>query len=163
MALSKARQAEVAARRTRAIAMRTAGHGWQAIADALGYASRGAACADVSRALQASLDEMKATADVLREQELERLDLLQRKATEVLERRHLVVQSGKVVRAGANEDGDPEGEPLEDDGPTLAAVASLLRIAERRAKLLGLDAPVKADVTTTVRYDIGFAAPEDLM
>ncbi len=41
----------------------------------------------------------------------------------------------------------PEGEETEltDDGPALDAIRTLLRIAERRSKLLGLDAPVKVE------------------
>jgi hypothetical protein len=43
---------------------------------------------------------------------------------------------------------------LEDDAPVLAAVDRLLRIQERRAKLLGLDAPVRADVGGKLSYEI---------
>ncbi|MGJ6963274.1 hypothetical protein ACSDR0_15315 [Streptosporangium sp. G11] len=73
--------------------------------------------------------------DQYRTVELDRLDRLTVKAWEVLERDHVVVQHGKIVR-------DEEGNPLRDDGPVLAAVGTLLRISERRSKLLGLDAPI---------------------
>ena len=43
---------------------------------------------------------------------------------------------------------DPKnpGEPLVDDGPVITAGLALLRVMERRAKYLGLDAPVKSRV-----------------
>jgi hypothetical protein len=57
----------------------------------------------------------------------------------VLEAEHHVTQVGRLVRG-------PDGEPLRDHGPTLAAIDRLLKIMERRAKLVGLDAPVRARV-----------------
>lgn len=75
--------------------------------------------------------------------ELDRLDDYTRKAYEVLEAEHVVVQHGKVVY-------DPEtGAPMRDLGPKLAALDRLVRISERRSRLLGLDAVIKADVTIT--------------
>lgn len=73
-----------------------------------------------------------------RQVELDRLDDLAVKAYEVLGRNHVVAQQGKIVR-------DDEGTPLLDDAPTLAAIDRLVKISERRAKLLGLDAAVKVD------------------
>lgn len=55
MPASKAQQAATADRRAKAIALHLAGMDWQAIADQLGYASRGAAHTDVTRALKANL------------------------------------------------------------------------------------------------------------
>lgn len=55
MPASRAQQAATADRRTKAIALHLAGMDWQAIADQLGYASRGAAHTDVTRALKANL------------------------------------------------------------------------------------------------------------
>jgi hypothetical protein len=43
-------------------------------------------------------------------------------------------------------------KPLEDDAPVLAATAMMLKIAERRAKLVGLDAPSKKIIEVT-NYD----------
>lgn len=84
--------------------------------------------------------------------ELVRLDGYERAARTVLERAHVTVSHGKVIST-VNPDTELE-EPLLDDGPVLAAIDRLVRIedarrrnAERRAKLLGLDAAVKADVT----------------
>lgn len=84
-------------------------------------------------------------ADEYRKLELERLDALEQRANEVLTALHVFVsQGGKIVYDGA--------EKLIDHGPTLQAIGSLLRIQERRSKLLGLDAPVKQSVEV-VNYD----------
>lgn len=45
----------------------------------------------------------------------------------------------------------------EDRAPRLAGVAAALRVLERRAKLLGLDAPVRANVNVTNQPE-----PQDL-
>lgn len=79
--------------------------------------------------------------------ELERLDNMTAAANEIAAKHHVYVSaSGKVVY-----DGD---ERLRDDGPVLAAINTLIRISERRAKLLGLDAPARAQVEV-VTYDAG--------
>lgn len=58
MPASRAQQVKTAERRKKAVAMRLAGADWDTIKEKLGYASRGAACTDVKRALDASLAEM---------------------------------------------------------------------------------------------------------
>lgn len=143
-----AKQAEVAARRAKAVRMRTAGRDWQTIADALGYSSRGAACQDVTRALKAYQDDLAAAAEDHRVLALARLDDLLKAAHEVLERKHITVNNGKVIYLGE--------QPIEDDAPTLMAIKTILQIEERRAKLLGLDTPVKqqVEVDGSLRYEI---------
>lgn len=121
-----ARRAQIAERRADAIALRIRGKPWSAIATALGYRSAGAACQDVSRALGERLRDLAQQADILRELELAKLDALDAAAWSVLEH---------------------------DDGPTLPAIDRVLRISERRAKLLGLDSPVRLDVEVA-RYEI---------
>lgn len=83
-----------------------------------------------------------------RAEQLERLDALLVEANKVLARKHITVSHGQVVRLN--------GEPIEDDAPTLAAIVTVLKIEERRAKLLGLDAPVKAELggNVQVRYEV---------
>lgn len=44
---------------------------------------------------------------------------------------------------------DSDGTVVRDAGPRMAALDRLVKIQERMAKVLGLDAPVKADVTVT--------------
>ena len=75
--------------------------------------------------------------------ELERLDRLARAAEEVLEAHHVKVAGGEIVY-------DEAGQPLEDTKPVLEAIDRLLKIQERRARLLGLDAPVKQQITGKV-------------
>jgi hypothetical protein len=65
----------------------------------------------------------------------------------VLEREHVTVSHGKIVVTPDPDTG--EERPLIDDAPILNAVDRLLRIQERRARLLGLDAPVKRDISLT--------------
>ncbi|MGW3365959.1 sigma factor-like helix-turn-helix DNA-binding protein [Streptosporangium canum] len=89
----------------------------------------------LTAALQERVDPL---VDQYRAVELDRLDRLTVKAWEVLEQGHVVVQHGKIVR-------DEDGNPVRDDGPVLQAIGTLLRISERRSKLLGLDAPIAVD------------------
>jgi hypothetical protein len=152
MARMIVRRAQVAERRTRCIELRAEGKSWQQIADELGYKSRGAACQDARRALEDRLKREDVAVDGLRTIELEQLDALQRKAWEVLERPHLTVSNGKVVRVRNESTG--QEITLRDDGPTLAAIDRLLRISERRARLLGMDGALKVEAEGTVRYEI---------
>ena len=103
--------------------MRLAGLDYDTIATRLGYASRGAAHTDISRALEANVAEMNRSAEVLRQEELQRLDRL---------------QAGVWTAAAA---GDTR------------AVETALRIIDRRCKLLGLDAPVRHEVVTLDAVD----------
>ena len=50
-----------------------------------------------------------------------------------------MVQNGRVVR-------DADGRTIDDPMPRLAAIDRIVRVMERRARLLGLDAPAKTDV-----------------
>jgi hypothetical protein len=115
---SKEQRQAAEERRRKAVALRLAGTDYETIATQLGYASRGAAYVAVDKALRASAAEQAREAEVLRQQEIERLDRLQR---------------GVWAKAVA---GDPRS----------AEVA--LRIVDRRCKLLGLDAPQRHEVVT---------------
>jgi hypothetical protein len=117
MGTTKAKQASVAERRAQAITLRIAGMDWQRIADRLGYSSRGAACQDVARALEANLAEQMQAATTLREVESLRLDRLQAAAW-----------------------------PAAVKGD-LKAIETVLKVIDRRAKLQGLDMPAKTEVT----------------
>lgn len=75
-----------------------------------------------------------------RQEQADLLDGLKEKALEVLAKKHITVSNGRVVQLP---DADGNLVPLEDDGPTLDAIRTVLAIEERRAKLLGLDTPVK--------------------
>lgn len=82
-------------------------------------------------------------AEELRKVQLERLGEMRQAALLVLERFHVTVSHGKVIK-------DDFGDALEDDAPKLQAIDRLLRIEERIAKLLGLDAPTRAEVEARV-------------
>ena len=151
MPASRAKRTQVANRRAEAVNMRMAGASYQQIADALGYNSRGAACQDVSRALEAAIAEQTRTAEVYREEELQRLDLLLAEAWRVMKRAHVTVSHGRIIRD------DDTDEPLLDDGPVLSAIDRVLKIQERRAKLLGLDAPTKVEAITIDALDAEIA------
>lgn len=83
-----------------------------------------------------------------RVEELERLDELERKAINVLEGLHPLVQQGRIINRGHKDESGTwvVDEELVDSGPVLAALDRVLKIQERRAKLLGLDAPAKTEV-----------------
>lgn len=129
------RTLETAERDAEACRLRTQGLGYQEIADRLGMSSKSSAYEAVQRALR---DTVQEPADELRHLELLRLDELARKARGVMETEHYVVDKGTVVLWN--------GAPLVDDGPALAAIDRLLKVQERRAKLLGLDAPQRVSV-----------------
>ncbi|MET8278264.1 hypothetical protein [Micromonospora sp. NPDC005174] len=144
---TKAQSVAIAKRRADAVAMRLTGASFQQIADKLGYNSRGAACQDVGRALEASVAEQTRAVEAYREEELQRLDLLMEEAWRVLRRQHVTVSHGRVIRDEGTD------EPLLDDGPVLAAIDRVLKIQERRAKFLGLDAPQRHEVVTLDAVD----------
>lgn len=128
-----------AEREAEAARLRSRGLTYQQIADEVGYKHRADAHNAVKAVLQATVRE---AGDDLRALELIRLDALYVAATKVLEREHVTVSHGQIV-SGA------DGTPILDDAPVLQAIDRLLRIQERRARLLGLDAPVKKDVSLT--------------
>lgn len=130
------RRVNAALRRAEAMRLRIRGVRFEDIATQLGYSSRARAAEDVLKGLA---DTVQEPADELRTLELERLEMLWRRAMAVMDRPHLVAQMGKVIKY--------RGKPVIDDAPVLAAIDRLLRIQERRAKLLGLDAPVEVEVS----------------
>ena len=118
MAKSKAEQAEVAARRVQLIRLRRQGISFDdPRVLALGYSSPGHASKDLIRALTQRRDEQAAEISVYRQEENERLDAL-------LE----AVWPDALT-------GDPR------------AIETALKISDRRAKLNGLDAPVRTELS----------------
>lgn len=104
-------------------------------------------------------DVVEEPAAELRSLELARLDTLWQQALAIMAAQHPLVSNGRVIR-------DDSGQPMLDDMPKLAAIDRLLRIQDRRAKLMGLDAQVKVDlrVSDGVDRDIErFAAEAGLM
>lgn len=78
------------------------------------------------------------------------LDVLRRLATVAAE-----IMDEPAAQAYSN--GRPmfndDGVPIRDHGARLAAIDRILKIGERASKVLGLDAPVKADVTVSESAD----------
>ena len=126
---------DAAERDAAALELRAAGLSFRAIGRQLGCGTT-TAYKRVGRGLDRIVAE---PADRVRALELNRLDQLQAAATATLHARHVLVQGGRPVLDPAS------GDPYPDHGPTLHAIAALLRIAERRARLLGLDQPTRVD------------------
>jgi len=95
----------------------------------------------VSRGIQRALKDVAHTLDVasLRDGELEELQRAAQLALAVIAQDHYTVSHGRVVL-------DANGEPIIDVEQKLRGLDRLLRIQERRAKLMGLDAPVEARI-----------------
>lgn len=154
MAANQGGPGAVAERREKAIRLRAQGTPWARIAAELGYADAPSACTDVRRALEQRNKQLALAADEYREQALATLDAMAGEVWAVLQARHLTIQNGRVVR-------DDDDAPVLDDGPVLSAVDRLLRIEERRARLLGIDAP--SQVTgTVVNYTVDGVPPDAL-
>ena len=115
------REAERLERRTKCMKMRLEGHDFEHIAAECGYGSRQAAWDDYHRALDAVAAENEATTDQARRVELARLDKLQTIAW---------------ARTGAD-----------DPGVVLKAVETVLKISAHRSRMLGLDQPVKHEIS----------------
>lgn len=125
--------------------LRARGWTWQAISDELGYGDR----SNVRRSLARLRAEILTPAlDEMRDAEDAKLDDLERACLAVLDARHLRFHDGEALTH--------EGEPVVDDSAVLQATGQLIRIAERRAKLWGLDAPVKTDIggAVHVKYTV---------
>jgi hypothetical protein len=152
-----ARTVKSAQRDADAAGLRAKGWSYQRIANELGFASKGKAHDAVQRAFR---DIPTEDGEEARRLDLERIDRLIEVAWGVMERLHLTVSDGRVVgrKIGVERDEDgieilgPDGktvpvyEDILDDGPALAAIDRLNRLLERRAKILGYDAPAKHEV-----------------
>lgn len=109
---------------------------WQGNDPANGPDERRAAAAikrAMARAVRFANDEQRAL-------ELQSYDELEAECWRVLQKNHIVFQNGKVVTY--------DGEPIEDDRFILETIDRILKIKERRSRLLGLDAPTRAEITT---------------
>lgn len=124
-----------AERDAKAARLRAQGHTYRHIAEELGFHDLWHARDQIQKVLKETLQE---AGDDLRAAERDRLDRLSVAAWGVLDRQHITVSNGSVIRV--------DGEPLIDDAPTLQAIDRLLRISESRRKLEGLDAPARVSV-----------------
>lgn len=129
---SKAHLAEVAARRAELIRLRRQGIKFEdPRIQSLGYTSRGDASKDFLRALEERRDDQAAEASVYRQEENERLDAL-------LE----AVWPRATEPTPVFKDGEEIGSEID-----LKAVDTVLKLMDRRAKLMGLDMPIKAELS----------------
>jgi hypothetical protein len=151
------RTAASAARDMRAAELH--GQGWthERIAAELGYASRGSVTKAIDRAFAGIVTP---GAEAAKRLDLWRIDRLIEKNWEALERQHVAVSNGRVVRRFAgverHEDGieklDADGNPIPvfedvlDDGPIAVHTSVIRGLLERRAKMYGYDAPAKSRV-----------------
>jgi len=132
------RSADVAARRARVLELSNEHVPDPEIAALLGIAPS-TVRSDRHRALEAASAERNANAHLLVAAELAKLDQMEQAVWSVLRARHVTVSGGKIVQ-------DENGETLLDDGPVLQATDRLVKIAARRATLLGLDAPARSRI-----------------
>lgn len=147
-------RAMVAQRRARAIELKNRGLSWQQVAEQMapdyndtdGEPSAAFACVDVTRALKQANKELAMGLEEYREAARMRLDGLRRQVFAVLARPHYVMHAGQIVTG-------PDGQPMKDDGPVLAAVDRLMKIEERQAKIDGTDASEKLTIALERRVD----------
>jgi hypothetical protein len=133
MPASRAKQAATAERRAKLVRLRLEGVAYDdERIRSLGYSSSQSASKDFIRALEERRDDQAAAVSVYRQQENERLDRL-------LEAAWPAATTPKPIR---NKEGDIVGEELD-----MRAVDTVLRLMDRRAKLNGLDMPVKAELS----------------
>jgi hypothetical protein len=138
---NNAREAEEA---LRCFQLRLRGLSYRTIA-----AETGMSAATVYRRVEEHLSAtVTPAADAVRAMELERLDDLAARTYAVLVGEHPLVQNGRVIYQ--------DDVPVRDPRPVLGAVDRLIRIQERRARLLGLDMPARMDATV---HKVG---PEDI-
>jgi hypothetical protein len=140
----------IAQRRTRVLAMRVAYVPYEDIAVQLSI-SIDVARKDYELARKQAAADFKAAVAEHRATELLKLDALEREAWKVLKAKHVTVQQGRIVR-------DDDGKTIEDDAPVLQAIDRLERLMKRRAAFLGLDAPVRVEVSAEVDEQIAAIA-----
>jgi len=148
------RKPETVERRQRVVDLRIRGWQWTQIAIELGVSYQ--RCQQLYDEAMTLVN--RASVEKARELENMRLDAMEMSVWKVLDTAHVVIQQGKIVGIYVGVERDPETnevlrdhndkpvirtEPVPDDAPVLQAVDRLLRIADRRAKLNGLDASIK--------------------
>lgn len=118
------------------------GHSPEEIAELLNLTDSVTGEPDPRRAVKAIQRGLTAvyrfTVDEARLQELQSLDEMERHLWQALRKEHVLVQQGRVIMI--------EGQAVEDERFVLEALDRILKIKERRAKYLGLDAQVRLSV-----------------
>lgn len=123
----------------------------------------------VSKMWQDALKDIEAPAvEEMRRRENLRYDRMEMVLLEILRRRHVVISQGKIVGRYAGVARDPDtnevirtedGKPVlvwdevGDDDPAIRTCAQLIKLWERRAKLNGLDMPVRIKIEDESKLD----------
>lgn len=143
------RTVEGAERDAQAAMLHAKRHTYRQIAEIMGWDNPGSAHRAVQRALAAAgRDTVLEARQIL----LDELDLQAQAAWRVLESEHIVVNAGKVVRLNK--------KPIKDDGPVLEALDRLLKVAQERAKILGVYPAKRIEVFTHDSVDAAIALLE---
>lgn len=130
-------------RRRRAAELRRISVPWAEVARQLGYQNASAAAKDVLSALGRERRVTAAHAAGVVQLELNKLDAMEYLLWRIAGKQHITVQNGRVVL-------DPQsGEVVPDSAPVMMAIDRLVKVQERRAKLLGLDSVSKIDISVT--------------
>lgn len=156
----KIRQTRKNIRLEKAVTMRSRGAGWSEIAQECGFNDAKAASSSVHAYLRKLARQSDATIESHRQSLLESLDQLEKEAWKVLETKHVAHSAGEIVRRYNDE--TEQFEDLEDDAPTLNAIDRLLKIYERKAKMLGLDLTADTNIGIAVQHTINGVNIEDL-
>lgn len=138
---------ELQARRDKAIALRSTSTPWPIIAKECGYSSASYACKDILTTLEKRRKETYRHVDGYIQLELDKLDMMERLMWRVVNRKHVLAQNGRVVLDPVTQ------EAMLDDGPLFQATDRLLKIHERRAKLLDMESATKVNVTVSDEMD----------
>lgn len=133
-----------AERDAKAAELRAEGWSYRAIAEELGYYDRSHVWRQLQTAKKRVLEEPVKNLITV---EMQQLDELYVAALEILEREHVTVSQGHVVK-------DDAGNPILDDGPRLAAIREMRMLRESFRRLYGLDAEKKVNISGGVRYEI---------
>lgn len=130
------------------IQYRKEGHSWAEVAVVGGYSDKASAFTAVKRELAKRRGITDESLIELRQIEDLRDEDLRLKLHEIIGNTHYVVNSGKIVMG-------PDGvTPLLDDGPAMAAIDRLGRIAERYANRHGLNQPQGFLIALGQRTDV---------
>lgn len=157
--ITSARAVRDAQRRAEMLSLRLEGMTLEQIGERMGVGKP-----TVSRVISNALaSHTREPAEELLTLELGRCDVLLSEAMQTVKAFHPLVSAGRVVSAPMldntgqpvrnPESGDVLTRVLEDKAPKLAAIATAVRVMERRAKLLGLDAATKLQQEVTVTTD----------
>lgn len=120
---------------------------WDETAKATGFNSAQSCQKAVDRYVKNMARETEKELETLVHQSDMRYDYMRRRAHAIMVADHPLVQGGEIVR-------NPDGTPLKDAGPQLAALAALLRIEGQWSDLHGINASKKLEIALTNRADL---------